>query len=126
MHNILVFPFILCSILLNTLAQIALKVGMSTVGNLPIRLTWPSLQALLAKLMLNPYILGGLLCYGLSLASWLIVLARADVSYAYPMTSLGYVLTALLGYYFLQEALSSGRLLGIFFIILGVVMMSRS
>ena len=40
----------------------------------------------------NPFVVGGAVAYALSFALWLIVLTRVDLSYAYPLLSMGYVL----------------------------------
>ena len=53
-------------------------------------------------------------------------LSRTDVSIAYPMVSIGYVLTAIAAWQLLGESLSAMRVAGIGVIILGVVMVARS
>jgi multidrug transporter EmrE-like cation transporter len=56
----------------------------------------------------------------LSVVLWIIALSRVDVSVAYPMLSLGYVVTAIGAWYLFGEALSLQRLLAIFVILVGV------
>jgi multidrug transporter EmrE-like cation transporter len=68
----------------------------------------------------------GLGSYVVSVAIWLLVLARVEVSYAYPFLSVGYVVVALMGYYIFQENLSWMRAIGIAVIIVGVILLSRS
>ena len=48
----------------------------------------------------------GLLCYVVSVAVWLLVLSRVEVSFAYPLLSVGYIVNAVAGYYLFQENLS--------------------
>lgn len=119
-----VFPFIILSVIINTAAQLLLKLGMDRIGHFSI--SWHQLPNLLWQVCLNPYIVLGMFCYVASVGSWLIVLSRSDVSYAYPMVSLGYILTAIAGYYFFQEALSLSRIAGILVIMLGVYLITRS
>jgi drug/metabolite transporter (DMT)-like permease len=57
---------------------------------------------------------------------WLIVLAKAEVSYAYPMISLAYVITALLAWHLFGESVTPTRLAGIFITCLGVFIIARS
>jgi drug/metabolite transporter (DMT)-like permease len=57
----------------------------------------------------------------LSVGVWIIGLSRVDVTIAYPMLSLGYVVTAIGAWYLLGEAMSLQRLLAIGVIIVGVV-----
>lgn len=117
-------PFILLSVLINTIAQVLLKLGMDRIGTF--QLHWETFWPLVLKVSLNPFILLGMFCYVASVGSWLIVLSRADVSYAYPLVSLGYIFTALVGYFWLGEILSLTRVTGIFVILIGVFLITRS
>ena len=74
----------------------------------------------------NFYILLGLGSYVISVAIWLLVLARVEVSYAYPFLSVGYVVVTLMGYFVFQESLSWIRVVGISIIIVGVILLARS
>ncbi|MDH4189851.1 MAG: 4-amino-4-deoxy-L-arabinose transferase, partial [Betaproteobacteria bacterium] len=49
-----------------------------------------------------------------------------EVSIAYPMLSIGYVVNALAAWYLFGEALGALRLTGIGFIIVGVYLVARS
>jgi len=118
------FPLILGCVALNTIAQLALKFGMRNIGRF--EFSWNSMIPVGLKLMKNPYIFTGLGCYVLSVAFWMMALSRVDVSYAYPLTSLGYIFTAVAGFYLLQEDLSLTRIIGIIVILIGVVLVSRS
>ncbi len=101
------------SVLLSVSAQFALKAGMKV----------PPTPAWLA--LLQPMVLIGLALYGLSAVVWLSVLARWDVSKAYPLVGFGFVLTALVGY-FIGEQLSAPRWAGVALICLGVMLVGRS
>ena len=68
----------------------------------------------------------GLFCYGLGFLVWLIVLSKAEVSYAYPLISLGYVFTAVLAWFLFGEALTEIRMVGIVIICLGVFLIARN
>ena len=61
---------------------------------------------------MNPMVLLGFVFYGLSAALWLIVLTRADLSYAYPLLSMGYVAVVFLSRVFFNEAVTTTRVLG--------------
>ena len=71
-------------------------------------------------------ILGGLACYGVSLVVWIIGLSRTDVTIAYPMLSLGYVVSALGAWMFLGEVIPPQRLVAIGVIVIGVVLLART
>ena len=124
MLNYLVLGLILLDVALNVVGQLSLKYGMSKMGNFAVSL--PSLVPVFARAAVNPFILMGVFCYGMGFLVWLVVLAKADVSYAYPMISLGYVFTALLAWMLLGEHVTVTRLVGIFITCLGVFIIARS
>ena len=100
-------PLIIFGVLLNACAQIALKQGMRQVGTfafLP-----ENFFPILAKVGMNPYILTGLACYVVSVLVWLMVLSRVDVTFAYPLLSIGYIVTAVAGWTFFNESMNSIR-----------------
>ena len=68
----------------------------------------------------------GLGIYFASAAVWLLVLARVDVSLAYPFVGLGFVVTMLLAWAVHGEVLSTGRIAGTLMICAGVVVLARS
>jgi drug/metabolite transporter (DMT)-like permease len=112
------------NILFNVVGQLLLKTGMNKLGNFKISLE--ALPAVFLKAFLSPYILMGLGCYVTGFLIWLIVLAKAEVSYAYPLISLGYVLTAVMGWWLLGENVTLTRLAGIFITCVGVFIISQS
>lgn len=117
-------PLILAGVLLNALAQLALKQGMRTIGHFAFRLE-NAPQVILA-VSTSPFILAGLTCYVVSVLIWLLVLSRVEVSYAYPLLSVGYIVTALAGQFFFNEAIGLTRWSGIVVICLGVWLITRT
>lgn len=122
--NITTFGFILTGILLNAVAQLLLKAGTNAVG--AIHLNAQNWLDTGIKLATQLPILGGLACYVISVGVWIIGLSRVDVTIAYPLLSIGYIVNALGAWYFLGEAVSAQRLLAIAIIIVGVVLLTRS
>ncbi|MBA4117904.1 MAG: 4-amino-4-deoxy-L-arabinose transferase [Candidatus Puniceispirillum sp.] len=117
-------PLILLCVFLNTGAQILLKLGVRGVGEMCFALQ--GLPNLAWRLCMNPAIIGGLGLYVMSVALWLFVLSKVEVSVAYPLSSLGYVLTALCGSWILGEMITPVRWVGIGVILVGVYLVSRS
>jgi multidrug transporter EmrE-like cation transporter len=70
-------------------------------------------------------IVAGLGCYVVSVGVWIVALSRADVSLAYPMLSLGYVVNAIAAWYLFGELIGPARVAGIALILAGVFVMSR-
>ena len=117
-------PLILSGVLLNAFAQVLLKKGMLGIGYFEIQ--FQNFFPVIKIVATNLYILLGLGSYVISVAIWLLVLARVEVSYAYPFLSVGYVVVTLVGYLIFQESLSWIRVIGISIIIVGVILLSRS
>lgn len=118
------YPLIFTGVVLNALAQLLLKAGTNAVGHF--EFTAQNIGTVGTRLAMNPCILGGMLAYGVSLVVWIMGLSRIEVSVAYPMLSLGYVLNAAAAWYFFGEAVGPFRLAGIAFIMVGVVLIARS
>ena len=118
------FALLMTGVLLNAAAQLLLKAGTNAVGSF--EFTSKNLVPVGLKLAFEPHIMGGMLCYGISLVVWIMGLSRVPVSIAYPMLSIGYVINALAAWYLFGESLGAQKLVGIGFIVLGVVLVTRS
>jgi multidrug transporter EmrE-like cation transporter len=118
------FTLVLTGVLLNAAAQLLLKAGTNAIGHFDFSLAnaWP----VGLRIAREPHILGGLLCYAVSVVVWIMALSRVEVSVAYPMLSLGYVVNAIAAYYLFGEAVGGMRLAGIGVIIVGVLLVARS
>jgi multidrug transporter EmrE-like cation transporter len=112
------------SVSLNALAQIGLRKTMLAAGPLPANAS--ELARFVLSVGLSPWFLSGMTCYALSIVLWLLVLAKAEVSLAYPLLSIGYVITAAVGHFYLGESVGFVRLTGIALICTGIVFVSRS
>ena len=122
--NLSSFGLILTGVLLNAVAQLALKASVRDMGEISLALSGSGGVAL--RLLGEPWLWVGLICYGVSVIVWILALSRVDVSIAYPMLSIGYVVNAIAAWAWFGEALSLMRLGGIGVIILGVFMLARS
>ncbi len=76
-----------------------------------------SLWTASGQLASSPPFWAALIAYGLSLGVWVVGLSRVPVSQAYPVLSVGYILTALLAWVLLGESIGTQRWLGIAVII---------
>jgi multidrug transporter EmrE-like cation transporter len=118
------YSLIFTGVFLNALAQFLLKAGTNAVGQF--EFTAQNIGPIGTRLAMSPWILGGMLAYGVSLIVWIMGLSRIEVSIAYPMLSIGYVLNAAAAWYFFGEAVGPLRLAGIGFIVVGVCLIARS
>lgn len=115
---------LMLGVILNASAQLLLKAGTNAVGHF--EFTVANILPVGTKIALEPHILGGMLCYVVSLGVWIMGLSRVPVSIAYPMLSVGYVVNALAAWHLFGESLTAQKLVGIGFIIAGVFLVTRS
>lgn len=116
--------WLLLGVLLNAGAQLGLKAATRVTGRIEASAEslWNSGQHIATV----PVFWLAMFAYGVSIVVWIIGLSRVPVSQAYPILSLGYVVTAVMAWPLLGEAVSGQRLLGIGVIIAGVWLVTRS
>jgi multidrug transporter EmrE-like cation transporter len=122
--NAISFALVLFGVLLNAAAQLLLKAGTNSIGHF--EFSGANLVPIGWKVATQPYILGGLMCYAISVVVWIMALSRVEVSIAYPMLSIGYVVNAIAAYLLFGEAVGIQRLVGIGIIVVGVYVVARS
>lgn len=72
----------------------------------------------------NPHILLGVFFEALFFACLLVLMSRADVSFVWPLTALGFVLTTLAAKLFLHEHVSALRWTGVALIMIGAALVT--
>lgn len=108
------------AIMLGAVGQIALKTGLNSLGYKPAPLV------VLRSIFTQWQVTVGFLCYGVSSLLYIVALSRLELSYAYPMVALSYVIVAFLSWKFLGEAVPPLRIAGLGAICLGVVIVALS
>jgi drug/metabolite transporter (DMT)-like permease len=76
--------------------------------------------------MLNPWVACGVIILAFWMLANLTLLSRADLSYVLPVTSISYVLIAILGHFFLNERVNVMRWIGIVVISCGVMIVGKT
>ena len=109
------------NVLLTVMGQILLKQGVSKVGAINFRELVPKLT----QVILNPFVIGGISIYGFTTFVWLVILSRVKLSIAYPMLSLGYVLTIPFSWLFFKESIPRVRIIGAIIICIGVYLVAQ-
>ena len=118
------FALVMTGVLLNAIAQLALKASVSDTGI--INLDMQSLLSSAGSLAFNLWLWIGLICYAISVVVWILALSRVDVSIAYPMLSIGYIVNAVAAWHLFDEPMNLGKVVGIGIIIVGVYILARS
>jgi uncharacterized membrane protein len=119
-HPVRAMPWILTSVVGAVAVQMVLKTGARELGHLALT------PATLIAIAGNRYLWASILLGAFSAATWLMSLARVDLSFAFPMISLGYVFVTILSFLRFGEALSWNRLLGVCLVVAGVLMIASS
>lgn len=114
---------IITSVLLGSIGQVILKVGANKLGALALHPQ--TLITDIFRMIRVPEIIIGLIFFGLSFVLWVKVLTKSDLSYAYPMVSLGYINVIILSYFFFKEPFTTTKILGITLIIFGVIILNK-
>ena len=108
------YILLLLAILVGVAGQLLLKFGMARQ---------PEFRVVdMTSLLRNWPVLTGFGCYGLSTVLYLQVLAKLELSLAYPTVSIGYVLVIVLSRVLLKESVSPGRWMAVAIICVGVVL----
>ena len=116
---------VLICVLAGAAGQILWKEGMSGMGRingmgdlLQVKTVW--------DIFTNKFILLGIILYAISVFLWLGAMSTLDVSFMYPLLSLGYIVTAILAFVFIGENITLLRWAGIVVIIAGCFMITKS
>lgn len=114
-------PLIALSIAMGVSGQTMIKLGTLNAANLPAEAV-----ARLLLVLRSPWVLLGLMMYGIGALSWVVVLSRLELNIAYPFLALNFVLVALVSWLLLGESISGLRWLGIGCICVGIFLIARS
>jgi multidrug transporter EmrE-like cation transporter len=115
-------PLIVSAVMLGAIGQIIMKRGMQIYGQVSVGSVWGQLVPILRV----PQVTLGLLCYAVSAVFWIAVVSNFDLSLAYPMVSLAYVVVFVASWLLLGEQISALRIAGLVLIVAGVFVISRS
>ena len=111
-------------ILLVVVGQTLMKLAIVRSGGMSVLEI--GMVGLIRKFLSAPYILIGFALYGVSAILWLQVLSKLDFSVAFPMVSMTYIGTLLIGRYMFDEPVNLCRIFGVLLICSGVFFVIRS
>ncbi len=112
-------------VILGAFGQILMKIGMEKIGPIgSLSRLWQS--GFLVHVFTTPQVMLGLALYMISAFLWLAALSTLNVSFAYPLLSLAYVLVAIFAWVTLKEPMGTLRWIGIIMTVLGSFLITRS
>lgn len=116
------------SIVCGALGQLFMKAGMQSLGALAgffsaVHSGNTSAEQWFGLL----WVLAGIACYGIAMLVWIYVLGHFELSVAYPLLSLGYILVYLGAVLWprIGESFTPGKTAGIVLIMLGVALVAK-
>lgn len=109
---------LLLSISISALGQFFLKLGALKLG----KVTANNMINHILSIITIPELVTGLICYGLGAIFYIMLLTRVKLSVVGPSASLIYIFSVLLGYFAFNETIPVNRLIGLGFIVCGVIL----
>jgi multidrug transporter EmrE-like cation transporter len=107
---------------LNAGAQVLMRTGMLKAGEIG---GVAALYKALPGMVSNVFLWLSILCYGISIIAWMVVLSMVEVSFAYAFSSLGFVLITVFSLIILKEHISIQRIIGIGVVCFGVILVAN-
>jgi multidrug transporter EmrE-like cation transporter len=105
--------------------QFTLKAAMNEIGRIgTAQIRDP--MALIARAAKEPRLWAGLALFGISALFWLVVLSRVNLSVAYPLVGVSYILVVAIGRFVLNEEVPFMRWVGVTAIALGIAIIGFS
>jgi multidrug transporter EmrE-like cation transporter len=115
--------YIFGTILFTVYGQLVIKWQVARAGAFPVEVTekiW-----VLFRLVLNPWVISSLAGAFLAFLCWVAAMTRFELGYAYPFTSLAFVLVLVLSAVLFHEAITVPKALGVAFILIGIIVGSQ-
>jgi drug/metabolite transporter (DMT)-like permease len=113
------------SVVFATAGQLTLKAAMTSIGRIGTAQVADAGQTVF-KAVKEPLLWLGLALFGLSAMFWLVVLSRVDLSIAYPLVGLSYIVVVGLARFLFHEHVPTLRWMGVSLIALGIALVGVS
>lgn len=117
------YIYIILTIMLTAYGQLVLKWRMNMLGQLPDAFADKFL--FLIKAIFDPYIFSSFFAAFIASLTWMAALSKFDLSFAYPFMSMAFVVVLVASYFLLDEPVSVYKVVGLLFIVAGLVIASR-
>lgn len=122
--NSIIYLFITLTILFTVAGQLLVKYGMTQVGSGSLQA--PRFAKHLVATLANPCVFLGFACAFIAAMTWTVAISRAQLSFAYPFTALGVVLTLVFSSLLFGDKVSMQRWMGVALVCLGLIVVARS
>ena len=113
------YYYIIATILFTVYGQLALKFALKKYEALPN--TFYGKLKFISIMLLNPIVISVFVSVAAAGFFWILAIKKLELSKAYPLMSLSFLLVVLMSDYFMGEKVSLYRYLGVFFIVAGSI-----
>ena len=117
------YLYIAGTVLFTVYGQLVLKWRIVNYGAMPE--DFGSKLVFLFKLLFDPYIFSGFAAACVASFFWMAAMTKLELSFAYPFISAAFVLVFLFSVFLFQEAVNWQKIVGLAFIVLGIIISSR-
>lgn len=123
MNRFLDHTYILSTVLFTVYSQLIMRWQVTAAGPLPVDTSGK--VGYILNLILNPWVVSGIVATFLAGVSWMLAMTKFEISYAYPFVSLNYILVLVAGFLLFNEAISATKLAGSALVILGIIVIAK-
>lgn len=124
MNRLLEHTYILSTVAFTVYSQLIMRWQVGNAGPLP--------EDALGKahyigvLLMNPWVMSGILATFLAGVSWMLAMTKFEISYAFPFVGLTYILIPLAGVLLFNEGMNVSKAIGTGLVLLGILVMARA
>ena len=122
-NRFLAHGYIFSTIFFTVYSQLIMRWQVTKAGALPPDYSGKIQFVLL--LLLNPWVMTGIVATFLAGVSWMLAMTRFEVSYAFPFVSLTYILVLLSSIYLFNESFTLTKFTGTLIVTLGIIIIAR-
>lgn len=123
MNRILDHFFIISTIFFTVYSQLVMRWQVASAGPLPVDMSGKI--AYVAHLLINPWVLSGIIATFFAGISWMLAMTKFEISYAYPFVSLNYIFVLMAGFFIFNESVSIEKFIGSALVVLGIIVLAK-
>lgn len=123
MNRFLDHLYIFLTVIFTVYSQLVMRWQVGAAGDIPSDA--PGKIRFIATMLVNPWVMTGIVSTFLSGVSWMLAMTRFEISYAYPFISLNYVIVFTASILLFNESLSAPKIIGTVLVMVGIVVISK-
>lgn len=115
--------YIFLTILFTVYSQLVMRWQVAAAGPLPDDLAGKI--SFVFTLLLNPWVITGVVATFCAGVSWMLAMTRFEISYAFPFVSLNYVFILAASFFLFNESITLPKLIGSLIVIAGIIVIAK-